>query len=142
MVHALEKIHSLIAPGGVLLDIHPSGQPASIEVRIGSRVTPAGWLHETDDYVEYGWADEALARVIESGLFAVERTGAFEFVTHAATILELRDFLTEGWEDASIDDITVARVDELFSTPERDKEVILRESIKIARLKRMTNAEC
>jgi hypothetical protein len=135
MVHALQKIHRLLRPDGHLIDIHPTSDPASIEVRLGLQTTLAGWLHENDDYVEYEYADEALAKVAGSGLFVVERAGVFQFVTHAASIAELRDFLTEEWEDASIDDITGARVDDLMSTPERDKEVILRESIRIARLR-------
>ena len=104
MVHALEKIHRLIKPGGCLIDIHPSGEPPSLEVQAGTRVTLAGWLHESDDYVEYGYADEALARVVESGLFRVERQGTFEFVMRADSLADLRAFLAEGWEDASIDD--------------------------------------
>ncbi len=141
MVHALEKIHRLIEPDGCLLDIHPSGQEASLEVRLGAQTTLAGWLRETDDYVEYGWADDALKQIVAGGLFAVERAGSFEFVTHADSLIELREFLTEGWEDASIDDITAGRIEEMMSTPERDKEVILRETIRMTRLRRMRIAE-
>lgn len=134
MVHALEKIHRLLKPGGRLIDIHPPPDPASIEVRVGARTTLAGWLQETDDYSPYEDADRALARVVQGGWFAVEREGTIDLVTQAETIAELREYVAEEWEHARIDDITAGRADELLSTPGRDKEVILRESVRIARL--------
>ena len=135
MVHALEKIHRLLAPDGYLIDIHPMPEPTAIEVRVGARTTPAGWLDDHEDYGDYEAAEEALARVVRSGLFVVEREGAFAMITHADTITELRDYVAEEWEEARIDDLTVARAEELLSTPERDKEAILRESVRIACLK-------
>ena len=50
MVHALETIHGLLKPDGRLIDIHPSGDPPPIIVRIGERSEIAGWLQETDDF--------------------------------------------------------------------------------------------
>ncbi len=135
MVHALEKIHRLLKPDGGMIDIHPPPDPASIEVRVGARTTLAGWLHDTDDYAPYEDADRALARVVRSELFAVERDGTIAVITHADSIAELRKYVAEEWEDARIDDITAARVDELLSTRGRDKEVILREPVRIARLR-------
>ncbi len=64
MVHALETIHGLLKPDGILLDIHPTNEPATIAVRLRERLIPAGWVQESDDYVEYEWADEALQRVV------------------------------------------------------------------------------
>ncbi|HEY4691029.1 MAG TPA: hypothetical protein VIK33_17090 [Anaerolineae bacterium] len=135
MGHALEKIHRLLKPGSVLVDIHPTPEATEIEVRVGAQMHTAGWLHETDDYSDYAAADEALAKVVKSGLFAVEREGTLSFATYADTLAELRDYLTEGWENARIDEITLARIEELTSTPERDKDIILRERVRIARLR-------
>jgi len=135
MVHALEKIRRLLKPDGILIDIHPPPEPSSIEVRIDRQTIPAGWLQESDDYTEYEDADDALARVVRSGLFAVEREGAFVLITHADTVAELREYVAEEWEEARVDDITAMRAEDLLSTPERDKEVILRESVRIARLR-------
>jgi|SRR3990172_7082800 len=134
MVHALEKIYRLLKPDGILIDIHPPPEPSSIDVRIGEQAHAAGWLRETDDYGDYEAADEALATIVARRLFAVERRGTFSFLTHVDTLAELRNYLTEEWENASIDDVTAARIEELMSTPERDKEIILRESVRIARL--------
>ena len=135
MVHALEKIYRLLKPDGMLIDIHPVPEPPSIEARIGDRTISAGWLKERNDYVEYDQADEALAQAVARGLFAVERQGAFTFILHGDTVEELREYLADEWQDASIDDITAMRAEEVLSTPERDKEVIVRESVRIARLR-------
>ncbi len=139
MVHALEKIRRLLEPDGVLIDIHPTPEPSSIEVRIGKRTIPAGWLHESDDYAEYEAADDALARAAQRGLYVVERQGTFAFVTYADTVAELRDYVAEEWEEARVDDVTAMRAEELMSTVERDKEVILREPVRVARLRPIFN---
>ena len=134
MVHALEKIHRLLKPDGILIDIHPPPEPSSIDVRVDDRTHAAGWLHETDDYGDYEAADEALAAIVARGLFVIERRGIFSFLTYADTLAELRTYLTEEWEDARIDDVTAARIEELMTAPDRDKEIILREPVRIARL--------
>ncbi len=135
MVHALEKIHGLLQPDGALVDIHPSPEPPSIQVRIAGRVHDAGWLRETDDYLEYEQADQALAQVIERGWFKLERKTRFRFTTHAPSLDDLRHHLESEWQDAFIEDSTARLIEDLFRTRERDKEILLRESVQIARLR-------
>lgn len=136
MVHALEKVHSLLRPGGQLIDIHPMFDPPAFEVRVGERIFPAGWLRETDDYEEYEAADRALAEVVKRGLFSVERQGTFSFITHADTAAELRQYLIDEWQDAIIDEVTFARAADLFNSIERSKEMILRVATNIARYRK------
>jgi hypothetical protein len=125
MVHALEKISQLLKPAGVLLDIHPTNEPAAMAVRLHEQLIPAGWLTESDDYVEYEWADEALQRMVVDRHFALERVGTFEFVWHADTLPELRAYLAEEWKDAIIDELTAGRIEELLKLPVRDKEILV-----------------
>jgi hypothetical protein len=135
MVHALEVIHNLLEPGGWLLDIHPSGDPPRIEVRLGDRNHLAGWMRESDDYIEYAQADQALAEVVECGLFTLEKSGTFPFNTYADSIDELRSYLAETWQDAIVDDQVARRVEDLLRSLEADKEVVLREVVKISHLR-------
>jgi len=135
MVHALEKIHRLLEPEGRLMDIHPTGDPPPIGVRIGQQTMVVGWMKETDDFIEYAQASEALAQVIRRGLFAVEREGTFEFVTYADSVSEWREYLAKEWKDAILDAVVAAKVEELLSVPGPDRELILREQVRIARLK-------
>ena len=119
MVHALEKAHELLQPEGVLVDIHPSGEPPPIVVRLGKESYLAGWLREEDDYVEYAQADAALE-------------------THATAVVELREFLARTWEDAIIDDGVAQRATDLLqSAPTADKEVVLQERIRIGRYRKL-----
>lgn len=136
MVHALEKIYTLLKPDGILLDIHPTNEPAALAVRLREQLIPAGWLHESDDYVEYEWADEALQRSVDTGRFKLERTGTFDFIWHADSMTDLRIYLAEEWKDASIDDVTAMRIEELLKLPVQDKEILVSEAIRMARYRR------
>ncbi|HTP08575.1 MAG TPA: hypothetical protein VMP08_10015 [Anaerolineae bacterium] len=137
MVHALEKIQQLLQTDGILLDMHPTNEPAAIAVRLREQLIPAGWLNESDDYVEYEWADEALQHVVDDRRFARERVGTFEFVWHADTLNDLRTYLAEEWQNASIDEMTAGRIEELLKLPVHDKEILLSEAIRIARYRRV-----
>ncbi len=135
MVHALEKIHQLLEPDGRLIDIHPTGDPPPIGVRIGQETVIVGPMKETDDFIEYAQASEAVAQVVRRGLFAVEREGAFEFVTHADSVSEWREYLAKEWKDAILDTAVAAKAEELLSAPGPDRELIVREQVRIARLR-------
>jgi len=136
MVHALEKIQQLLKPGGILLDIHPTNEPAAMAVRLHKQLIPAGWINEGDDYVEYEWADEALQHVVDHKRFTLEQLGTFEFVWHADSMQDLRAYLAEEWKDAIIDDVTAMRIEELLKLPVHDKEILVSEAIRIARYRR------
>jgi hypothetical protein len=133
MVHALEKITQLLEPEGILLDIHPTNEMAAIAVRLREQLIPAGWVNESDDYVEYEWADEALQHAVDDRRFVLERVGTFEFVWHADTLNDLRAYLAEEWKDAIIDEMTAMRIEELLKLPVHDKEILISEAIRIAR---------
>jgi hypothetical protein len=92
-------------------------------------------MKESDDFIEYRQADAALAQVVERGLFVVERESTFPYITHAGSVSELREYLAEEWKDAILDEASAASAEELLSTSEPDRELILREQIRIARLK-------
>lgn len=135
MVHALEKIYNLLNPNGRLIDIHPSGEPPPIEVRIGQQATVVGWMRETDDFIEYAQASAALSQAVERGWFEVERKGVFEFVTLADSVSDLRDYLAKEWKDAILEEIVGAKAEELLSASERAGKLMVREQIRIARLR-------
>jgi hypothetical protein len=135
MVHALEKVHSLLMPGGRLIDIHPSGQPPPLHVRLGAEVLCAGWLRETDDYVEYEQADDALRAVVARGLFAWEARRTFTFTIYADNLAALHDFLAQEWQDAILDDQVSRRAADWLQVAAPDKALFVREIINIARLR-------
>ncbi len=135
MVHALEKIHQLLRPDGRLIDLHPIGEPSPLEVRIGERNSLAGWVTESDDFVEYKQADAALAQVVQRGLFVVERESTLSFITYADSVAELREYMAKEWKDAILDEASARKAQDLLNMAECGKELILRDQVRIARLK-------
>ncbi len=128
MVHALERVHRLIAPGGVLIDIHPLGDDPPLRVN-GQRV---GVVKETDDFVEYRQASAALSEVIERGLFAIERAATFVALTHADSLPELLAFLAEEWTDAVLEDDLRWRIEALMPG-----EIVIEDAVSMTRLRRI-----
>ena len=104
MVHALDAICSLLKPGGALIDLRPDGNPAEFCGYKGEDPILLGHLDETDDYVEYRQAAQAMEKAIENRWFQPQKRGEFDFVIHADSLEEMRDYLTTEWTDAVIPD--------------------------------------
>jgi len=136
MVHALETVHRLLVPGGLLVDIHPSTTPATVEVVEGGAARAVGVIREPDGGVEYRLADEALAGLIRRGRFGVERHDIFQFARYADTLEELLENLSDTWQDAFIDAAATARVREALDAGA--SAVSVREVVRIARLVRLS----
>lgn len=136
MVHALKKVHSLLKPKGLLIDIRPTGDPPAFEVHVDGQISHAGWYQETDDFVEYFQAQEALNEALKQGLFVLEQTQTIDFLTHSASIVELRDYLLAEYSDAIVDDEVVRQAEKLFATPGKNKDIVLRETAVVNRLRR------
>lgn len=136
-MHALEIVHSLLELGGILIDLHPTGEPPPVELHAGPRVVRAGLLQEADGFVEYFQADSALAEAVRRGLFAVEKEGAFEFLTHADALADLLAYFADKYTDAVLDEATLQRVEAFLRAAQREKEVVIRETIRIVRLRRL-----
>ena len=134
MVHALEQIHNLLKPGGHLIDIHPNGEPVEFIYPFEGHEYFIGYLQETDDYIEYRQADEALGTAVSMGLFQVENTGEFTFHTHANTFDNLKAFLDENWSDAVISGDVIINVRKLERNYGK-RTVFLREKVCITVLK-------
>ena len=139
-MHALEILHGLLRPGGVLIDIHPSGEPPSIELACGGQRRVAGYIQETDNFIEYTQADTAIAQAVAQGWFSIEREDTFEFFVRTATIAEMRDFLEHNYNDAILAPEIDQKIEEwLGSLDTMDiaeiRLVEMREQVKITRFK-------
>lgn len=135
MVHALEVVNDLLVPGGQLIDIHPSGQAPPIELLDGNALIPLGYVHETDDFIEYAQADAALAQAVANGWFNLERQKSFTFATYARSVTELWDFLSQTWSDAILPDQSAAQAIEAHVASPIQK-VVITENIRLSLLAR------
>jgi hypothetical protein len=147
MVHALEEIHRLLKPNGTLIDIHPVSEPSPIEIHQAGKVDLVGLLSVRQWCFEFEQADIALAKIIERGMFTVERKALFDLPTHYASAAELGTDLKESVEifardaQAAIEPLPqiealTARAEELMRTPVSGAELIVHERTHISRLRR------
>jgi hypothetical protein len=137
MVHALEIVHQLLAPGGLLIDIHPTSEPPTIHVRHLADEFLAGWLQETDDFIEYRQANQAMQQAIQRGWFSLVTASEFTFAIHAGSLDELSTYLAAEWKDAVIPTEAATKIGTLFSEYPQEKEIIITERIHIARYRRI-----
>ena len=142
MVHALEQIHKLLkpfdkaqdGPGGYLIDIHPNGELVEFILPLEDGEQFIGYMQETDDYIEYHQANDALESSVSAGLFQVMKSGEFEFLTHADSFNELKTYLEDNWSDSVITDDVIASARRLEEKHGKRK-TLLREQVKIGLLK-------
>ena len=146
MVHALEEIHRLIKPAGILIDIHPVAESSPIEIHHGRKIDLAGNLSVRQWCTDYEQADGALAESTQRGLFTVERESVFDSLNHYESVEEMRTALKESIDkfardtqsiDESIPHVEAmaARAEELIQAAGSGAELIVRERAHISRLK-------
>ncbi len=70
-MHALETIHGLLKPNGRLIDIHPRGLPTPLYALDKTDKVLLGYIQETDDFIEYRQADEAIQNVLNRNMYGL-----------------------------------------------------------------------
>lgn len=100
MVHALEIAHDLLHKDGVVIDVHPTSQPASILYASHGSEFYLGELEESDDYIEYLQADQAVEAALKTGIFTSRQRNSFIFRTYSDSLEELLEYLSTEWKDA------------------------------------------
>lgn len=122
MVDALRRAHSLLAYGGCVVDIHPTTEPARLELATGSKFIRLA--DRLDDGTPSGpkrrhlAADEAVAASVSAGMFDRTATTEFTFHTLADTVDELLRFLDAKWKQLHFADGDLDRArDELARHP-------------------------
>lgn len=137
MVHALESVHRLLVPSGVLIDLRPRALDATLEVFASGRFAVAGFIDEIDHGIEYEQAEAAMAEALGRSLFRVERASTFTFARYAASLADLRADLATSWRDAVIPDDVAWRIESWLAFGGPYAEVVLREHVRIARMRRI-----
>jgi hypothetical protein len=93
-VHALRHVHSLLVPGGTVVDLHPLD-----EERLEAAGRPLGVIEETEWVtVDLPNSEVRLRDVIRGGLYALETEVEFELLQHfddAGVLLEAKADLLE-----------------------------------------------
>ena len=129
MVHALHRAHTLLAPGGCLLDLRPT--PETAEVEVGD--VAVGPLDADRADRRHAVAEAALAAAVAGGLFLVEGEREVSFRTYGDSIDELRDYVHASWRDSRVGDVLVARTRGGARRPRRHVRVT--ERLRLTRLR-------
>jgi hypothetical protein len=137
MVDALSRAGRCLAAGGRLVDIHPTAEPAHIEVRTPEGIVSAGDL--VDEGTDRGprrrhaAASKAIADVVALGWFTLEGRREFAFRRYADSAAELRAYVAGARTHSWIDEETERRAAVLLQA-NPPGSLWLREQVTIARL--------
>ena len=137
MVHALEKIYSLLKPEGILLNIQPDDQPRPIEIHGREGVREAGRSKHRQNFLPYKQAMAAVAGAVGNGAFVVEREETFSFLDEFDTVAEMEEYVAENWENSIMGEDVLQRARELEQEIEGDTKAVVNEGVLIQRLKRV-----
>ena len=146
MVHALEEIHRLLKPMGALIDIHPVSESSPIEIHQSGKIHLVGYLSVRQWCIDFQQADNALTKVVQRGLFAVEHEAVFDSLTYYTSAAEMRTSLKESIDKFARDaqlageavpqaEALAARAEEQMRAAVSGAELIVRERTHISRLK-------
>lgn len=148
MVHALEEIHRLLKPDGILIDIHPVSEPSPIEIHRNGHIELVGNLEVRQWCIDFEQADNALKEIVQRGMFMVEQKGTFDTLTYYDSTEEMGTALKESIHkyvregepvDEEVEQVKTlaARAEELLKAADSGVELVLRERDHISRLRPM-----
>ena len=146
MVHALEEIHRLLKPAGVLIDIHPVSESSPIEIHQSGQIDLVGYLSVRQWCIDFQQADNALTEIAQRGLFAVEHEGVFDSLTYYDSAAEMLTSVKESIDKFARDaqsageavphaEALAARAEELMRAAVDGAELRVRERTRISRLR-------
>jgi hypothetical protein len=125
MVHALCEFRRVFRPDGVLLDLRPVADRWPVQVVAGQDVWEAGRVEDLPAQLEDEAASAAaLAQVVRSGWFVLERAETFDFHYCWDTPDEMQAYLDTEWEGyVSLSADVVAGARALWVGDERERRV-------------------
>jgi hypothetical protein len=142
MVDALLRATSLLDPGGIIVDIHPTPEPAHLEVATGS-----GFIRLADRLDDgtasgprrrHAAADASVAACERAGTFNRAAATEFTFRTLADSVDELLVYLQAKWKQLHFADADLSRArDDLARSP--GSAIVVTERVMACRL---TGATC
>ena len=135
MVHALTLAHHWLAENGRLLDLHPNGKPASVDIQLGDKTHRAGWITEETDYATYHQANAAIAQVVQEKLFTIESKTTIPVHTYGESVAAIQAYLAESWADAHLDELLIMRANDWLQSIVTPKRVIVTEKVRVLKLR-------
>ena len=135
MVHALERASELVRRGGVLIVVHDSPLPPSIEIHQGSDYSIAGRLYDKEGFPFIREADKAVDRMIDSGQAALVNHRVFPYHTQIDTYEGFCEWLDKQWETSYLPALIDQRIKDKFLTGGTGTSVLIYRQARIQSLK-------
>ncbi len=140
MVHALNEIHRVLAPDGILIDLRPMLDRWPLEVVSANKHQEAGRVTDlaeplSDDRA----ANQAVAEIARRGRFVRHREETFSFFYYWDTPKEMQEYLSEEWYDViHVEDSLWNDLRSLWATSNADARVRIRVKMLITRWDKST----
>ena len=131
MVDALRRVHRIVTPAGIVVDVHPTEIPAAVYVD----GCAAGDLDAEDAPIRHAAAGAALRTAIDEGWFGEVASTEFVFFTYADTIEELRDHIAANWRNTRIGLATVAQAQKALESAPAGTRPAVREHVRLTVLR-------
>jgi len=146
MVHALELIHGLLKPEGILIDIHPQAESSIIEIHRGNDIEVVGNFEIPQWRKDFQEADIALAQILKDNVYSLEQKDTFDTLTYYESVDEMNKELNRSVDRYAreADSVDYEReqvrkltdlVHESTNDNDQDADLTLRELVHISRMK-------
>ncbi len=137
MVHALEQVWRVLAPGGWMLDLRPLSADWPLEVIVADEPVLAGTVDGSPSLPDEVAANAATADLVERGLFARETRTLFEFVYYWPTLAEMKTFAANTWaKSAIVPKATQSQARRLVRSASGPTQIRVRRTMEIVRYRR------
>ena len=135
MVHALEEIHRILVPGGILLDIRPLADRWQVEVASTRGLQQTGRVEDLPEQLNADKAsNEAMQEAERRGWFRRDGEEFFPFFYTWDTPNEMEEYLTEEWADfAELGEDTKEMTRSAWAISDADSRVCVRVKVLISR---------
>ena len=135
MVHALEKCHTLLKPGGCLVDIHALTNPPLFEIQSEDGLINAGPLLDSSNFERYRQAFEAIETVADSHLFSLDFKKSAGYQIHIDSYKSFQDWLADQWDTSYLSKKTEEMIKSAMSESGGAAEIIVSKNAQVTVLR-------
>jgi len=135
MVHALQSAKKILAPDGILINVHDLPVPHVIELQADGKTTRAGWLFAEGDFKIERAAYAAITQVVLDSQFILVDEQDFDFRAYTDGLKEFQDWLAESWDTSIIPDQTLRRIEEISREALSPVKIILKSPARMTKLR-------
>lgn len=131
MVHALEIVHRLLKPAGVIISVHDLAEPSPVDVAGDGRVVRVGEMDDDSDYALLRYTDAALDQVVADGLFIVGAREVYDYISLMDSLETFDDWLAGAWDTIVIIEADYARLETTVRAVKSEPEIIIHRSARM-----------